>query len=153
MIWVKHMILALAAAVMTAGPAMSCCMPDHSSASVMSEATHDAPKSHHNKQTVSETGHPCDEQSSIASEHHSTGSENDNSACSGCADCTYMTAPAKVHFSVIQIKVDHEPEQISQLLAVVMYAQPPALAKFIKPPATAPPLKLSPVRLKQLLIV
>ena len=149
----KHMILALAAAVMTAGPAMSCCMPDHSSASVMSEATHDAPKSHDNKQTVSATGHPCDEQSNIASEHHSTGSENDNSACSGCADCVYMTAQAKVHFSAIQIKVDHEPEQLLQFQVFDVTAQPPVFAKFIKPPATAPPLALSPINLKQILIV
>lgn len=153
MIWLKHMILALAAAVMTAGPAMSCCMPDHSGASVMSEAAHDAPKSHHNKQFVSATGNPCDEQSNIASEHHSTGSENDNTACSGCADCTYMTAQAKVHFVAIQIKVDHEPEQLVQLQALELAAQPPLLAKFIKPPATAPPLALSPVYLKQILIV
>ena len=152
MIWLKHMVLALAAAVMTAGPAMSCCMPDHSSASVMSEAAHDARKSHHNKQTMSATGHPCDEQSNITSEHHSTGSEN-NSACSGCADCTYMTAQAKVHFAAIQIKVDHEPEQLVQLQAFELTAQPHLLAKFIKPPATAPPLALSPVHLKQILIV
>lgn len=153
MIGLKHMILALAAAVMTAGPAMSCCMPDQPSAAVMSDAMHDAPKSHQNKQSASATSHPCDEQSNTASEHHSTGSENDDSACSGCADCTYMTAQAKVHFSAVQIKVDHEPEQLIQVQAFDIMAQPPLSAKFIKPPATAPPTALSLVNLKQILIV
>ncbi len=153
MIGLKHMILALAAAVMIAGPAMSCCMPDDSSAAVMSEVVHDEPSSNHNKQTASAAGHPCDEQSNTASEHHSTVSENDNNGCTGCADCTYMTAKAKVQFSAIQIKVDYEPEQLNQAQAIEILAQPPLLAKFIRPPATAPPLSLSLVHLKQILIV
>ena len=153
MIGLKHIILALAAAVMTAGPAISCCMPDHSGASVMSEVEHDAPKSHHGKQTVSATGHPCDEQSNISGKHHSTGTENDISACNGCADCTYMAAQAKVHFSAIQVKIDHEPEHLVQFQILEILAQPPVLTRFIKPPATAPPLALSPIHLKQILIV
>ena len=153
MVWLKHMILALAAAVMTAGPAMSCCMPDHSSASAISEAAHDAPISHHKNQAANPKGHSCDEQSNITSEHHPSGPPNDDSACDGCADCTYMAAQSKVHFTAIQIKVDHEPEQLVHLQAFELTAQPPLLAKFIKPPATAPPIALSPVRLKQILIV
>ncbi|MEL7540445.1 MAG: hypothetical protein AAGJ51_06045 [Pseudomonadota bacterium] len=119
----------------------------------MSEAAHDAPKSNHNKQTGSATGHPCDEPSNVTNEHHSTGSENDDSACNGCDDCTYMAAQAKVHFAAIQIKIDHEPEHLVQFQVLEILAQPPILTRFIKPPATAPPLVLSPIHLKQILIV
>ena len=153
MIWLKHMILVLAAAVMTAAPAMSCCMPDQPSASEISKSAEDAQKNHHSKQDISATSHPCDEPSNITNKHHPNSSENNDSACNGCADCTYMAAQAKVHFSAIQIKIDHEPEHLIQFQVLEILAQPPVLTRFIKPPATAPPLALSPIHLKQILIV
>jgi hypothetical protein len=153
MIWLKHMILAVVVAVMTAAPVMSCCTPGHSSASVKSERVDNAQGDHHTRQDMRAMDHPCEESSNITDEHHSGNSKDNDSACNGCSDCTFMATQANVHYTAVQIKVDHEPEQVIQALAFETTAQPPIIAKFIKPPATAPPFVLTPIYLKQILIV
>ena len=151
MTWLKHIVLTLAAAVMTVGPALSCCAPSHAELSTIPDASHDAGAVRHHMDGAGAAGHPCDESARAPHGDHSTGVED--GLCDGCADCSILTTQTAAHLSIAQSKIDYDVELIRQAPSQAMTVRPYALIKNIKPPATAPPRLLSPVQQKQILIV
>ena len=154
--WVKHIVVTLAAVMVAAGPALSCCFPGHGpavseAASAMGAAAHDG--------VAQDAQPPChgmggDAQHAPSSTHPVKGDPaNDDQSCPGCDDCAVMTAQKQAHAVAVTTEHDITPETVAVLAATPEQSSRPALVRGYRPPATAPPRARTPVALKQILLI
>lgn len=156
----QHIALMMAAIALIAGSALSCCVTGHSGSTALAGAP-PVPGMHH-QPDAREVGQPdCHKAAGVPDQGgvdlqraaNSPSSDHTGADCPDCGDCVVMTASAGADDALVLSRIDFGPDHLSAALPAVDRNRPHFERLAIRPPATAPPIARSPVRLKQILIV
>lgn len=156
--WVKHIVVALAAVLVAAGPALSCCFPGHGPG-VAEAASAVGVSQHHTTGISTDAQPPChgmggDTQHAPSLTDPIKGDPaHDDQPCPGCDDCAAMTAQKQAHAVAVTTEHDITPETVAVLSVTPDQSSLPTLVRGYRPPSTAPPCVRTPVALKQILII